>query len=84
MTLEEAGAVATLKAAERDAAAREKLLEKGFTGSWVGPKDSAGDHVKYFWNNPQEAAALMGLQLVVTPSKAYGVKAPGSCGAREV
>ena len=56
MTLQEAATVATVRAAERDESARDKLLAKGFTACWVGPKEIAGDHVKYFWSKPQEAA----------------------------
>ena len=73
MTPNEAAAVATLAAVEREAAARERLLETGFTGSWVSPSDRAGEHVKYFWAKPEEAAALMGVELL-SHSKAYGVK----------
>jgi hypothetical protein len=73
MTMSEAAAVATLAAAERETTAREKLLDRGFTCTWVSPSDKAGEHVKYFWSKPQEAAALMGVELL-SHSKAYGVK----------
>eukprot|EP00966_Prymnesium_polylepis_P273242 6312151-Prymnesium_polylepis.1 len=45
MTLNEAAAVATLAAADREAAARERLLQTGFTGTWVSPSNKAGEHV---------------------------------------
>jgi hypothetical protein len=73
MTLDEAAAAKVLAAAQNEEARRKALLEKGvLLRAGVGPMDSAGDHITYFWASPETACEVMGVQLR-SASRAYGV-----------
>ena len=64
MTLDEAAATLALGEAEREKKRRAALLEKGLVvRAGVGPKDTAGDHIKSFWDDPAAACERMGVEI---------------------
>ena len=75
MDFEESVAAKVLAEAKKEEQRRAALLENGFTiRAGVGPKDSAGDHISFFWKDPKEAIKLLGEGFELKQAtRAYGV-----------
>ena len=78
MAFTDAQVVVTQAAAKRKEGARERLLDKGWTGSFRAPGPGAPVHQEWFGNDPKAACEVMGVEYKGLNVGMFRVHLPGS------